>query len=169
MIHRIAVVGGPGTGKTTLSNYLAKLYSLPVIHLDAINHLEGWTVRDSNERDQMISNCIQEEEWIIDGTYHATLKERFKKADLVIWLDYSTFAQIKGVIKRFIKGHGKEREEIPGCKERFHFEFLKYVVSYNRKKRHFVLDCLEEINASSKAMIFKNRKQLNKWIKKQKA
>ena len=37
--------------------------------------------------------------------YNKTLKARFNKADLIIWLDYSTFSQLKGVIKRCKNGN----------------------------------------------------------------
>ena len=169
MIHRIAIVGGPGTGKTTLSNLLGTYYSLPVIHLDAIQYLENWKVRDESERNQMIIKQTQKEDWIIDGIYHHTLNERFKRADLIIWLDYSTFSQIKGILKRYFKEHGKERKEIPKCKERLTFTFLKYVFFYNFKKRHYIIDTLESTNTKEKTIIFKNRRQLTKWLNTKKA
>ena len=36
-IKRIAIIGAPGTGKTTLANNLGKVYNLPVLHLDTIH------------------------------------------------------------------------------------------------------------------------------------
>ena len=78
-----------GTGKTTLSNNLSNLFNIPVIHLDGFQHLPNWETRNSSERDQLILSSIKADTWITDGTYHDTLKERFKKADLIIWLDYS--------------------------------------------------------------------------------
>lgn len=41
-VKRISIVGGPGTGKTTLSNKLATIFNLPAIHLDAINYNANW-------------------------------------------------------------------------------------------------------------------------------
>ena len=37
MYNRISIVGGSGTGKSTLCDILAKKLNLPAIHLDAIN------------------------------------------------------------------------------------------------------------------------------------
>ena len=37
------------------------------------------------------------------------LKQRLEKSDLIIWLDYSTCTQLKGVVKRFLKNPGKEK------------------------------------------------------------
>ena len=153
-----------GTGKTTLSNNLSKLFNIPVIHLDGIHHLPNWEIRDKSERDKIILSSIEKDKWIIDGTYHHTLKQRFERADLIIWLDYSTFTQLKGIFKRFIKNPNKEKPEIPGCKERLKFEFVKYVFFYNKNKRHYIEDNLKDID-NKKIMIFKKHKDLNKWIK----
>lgn len=164
MYNRIAIVGGPGTGKTTLSEKLSKKYNIPVIHIDGIHHLPNWKIRDSIERDNIILSHVAKDKWIIDGTYKSTIKERFKRADLIIWLDYSTLAQLKGVFQRFLSNPYKERNEIPGCKERLTLEFLKYVFKYNKTKRHFIIDNLKDID-NSKVLIFKRRKDLNKWLK----
>ena len=40
---------------------------------------------------------------------------------LTIFLDYSTIAQIKGIMGRYIKIHGKDRLDMPGCKEKMSF------------------------------------------------
>ena len=97
------------------------------------------------------------------ATQISDLKERFNKADLIIWLDYSTFSQLKGVFKRIITTFNKERPEIPGCKERLNFTFIKYVATYNRKKRPLLLENLKDISPD-KILIFKNQKALNKWL-----
>lgn len=166
MYNRICIVGGSGTGKTTLSNALSKKYNIPVTHIDGIHHLKNWQKRDKTERDKIILDIVKKDKWIIDGTYKDTLKERFESADLIIWLDYSTFAQLKGIIKRYLKNPGKEKPEIPGCKERLTWEFFKYVFNYNKSKRHCIPDNLKNIN-TDKILIFKKQKDLNQWLKKQ--
>jgi len=166
MYNRISIIGGAGTGKTTLSNILSEKYNIPATHIDGIHHLKNWQVRDKAERDKIILNIVEKEKWIIDGTYKDTIKQRLKKSDLIIWLDYSTFAQVKGILKRFLKNPGKEKPEIPGCNERLNLEFLKYVIHYRKKKRHFVVEAIESID-QSKVLIFTKQKDLNKWLKEQ--
>ena len=164
MYNRISIVGGSGSGKSTLADILSKKLNLPVVHLDGINFNSNWTEIDKTERDNIISEKATEEKWIIDGNYCRTLKERFDKADLIIWLDYSTFAQLKGIFKRLIKTFNKERPEIPGCKERINFKFLKYVITYNQKKRPIIENYLKDIS-NDKILVFKRQKDLNEWIK----
>lgn len=164
MYHRISIVGAPGSGKTTLANNLSKIYNIPAIHIDGIHYLHNWEIRDKSERDSIILSYIEKDAWIIDGTYRSTLQKRFEKSDLIIWLDYSTFTQLKGILKRFIKNANKEKAEIPGCREKLDFKFLKYVLFYNKTKRHYISDNLENIS-KDKILIFRKQKDLNNWVK----
>ena len=125
MYNRISIVGGSGTGKSTLAKILSQKFNLPVVHLDSINYLPNWEPVDKNERDNIIIAKSLEDKWIIDGIYHNTLRQRFERADLIIWLDYSTYAQLKGIFKRFVQNPNKEKTELPGCKERLNFKFFK--------------------------------------------
>lgn len=165
-MNRICIIGGSGSGKTTLANNLGNELNLPVYHIDGIHHLKNWEIRDKNERDTIILEKASEDKWIIDGTYHSTLKQRLEKSDYIIYLDYSTIAQIRGVLGRYIKHHGKEKQEIPGCKEKMSWEFFWWVVNWRKNKRQTVIKNLQEIN-NDKVHIFKTRRQLNKWYKNQ--
>lgn len=164
MYNRISIVGGSGSGKSTLCNILSKELGLPAIHLDAINYEPNWVEIDKTERDNMILSKAQDDKWVIDGNYNKTLKERFDKADLIIWLDYSTLKQLYGILKRYFTTRNSERPEIPGCKERLEPEFIKYVLTYNKKKRPVILDYLKDV-PKEKVLIFKHQKDLNAWLK----
>lgn len=164
--NRICIIGGSGTGKTTLSNNLGKLLDLPTCHIDGIHHLANWEIRDQEERDRIILDKVKEDKWIIDGTYRSTLKERVEAADVVIYLDYSSVAQVKGALGRFLKNHGKEKPEIPGCEERMSLTFLLWVWNWRKNKRDEIMEKLKSVD-QNKIMIFKNRRQLNKWFKEE--
>lgn len=165
-INRISIIGGSGTGKTTLSENMAKELNMPVYHLDGINYHEKWQSRDKQERDKMIIEKINENKWIIDGTYTTTLEQRLNRSDFIIYLDYSSWAQIKGVMGRFFKNHGKEKAEIPGCNEQMNARFFFWVLNWRKNKRAEVMSQVKKIEPS-KVLIFKNRRQLNKWYKKE--
>ena len=163
-INRISIIGGSGTGKTTLSENLGNILNLPVYHIDAFHHLENWVERDKAERNKLIMEKVSEDKWIIDGTYKDTLKERLDISDLVIYLDYSSIAAVKGALQRYFKYKGKERKDIPGCNEKISFHFISWVWNWRKNKRDTVLECLKEVD-ENKVLIFKNRRKLNKWFK----
>lgn len=165
-ISKIAIIGGPGTGKSTLANNLGKELNLPIYHLDGIHHLANWVPRDKEERDKIILEKTQEPKWVIDGTYKATLEERVKKADLIIFLNYSTIARLKGILSRHFKERGKERPEIPGCKEKMDLEFIKMTATWNNTKGCTIKEVLEKYQDKN-ILIFKTRRKLNRWYEKE--
>ena len=161
-INRISIIGGPGTGKSTLAKNLGKKLNLPVYHLDQINFLENWKERDKQERDMIISQKANEQKWIIDGTYKKTIEERIKKADLIIFLDYSKFARLKGIFSRFLKNNRKERFEIPGCKEKLEKDFIPFTIKWEKTNKKYIYEILKKYK-NKRVIIFKNRRKLNKW------
>lgn len=165
-IKRISIIGGSGTGKTTLSNNLSKNLNISSTHLDGIHYLDSWKERSKSERDNIILEKIKMEKWIIDGTYMSTLEKRLRCSDLIIYLDYSSFAQVMGVMKRFAKNHGKEKSEIPGCKEKMDKAFFLQVLYWRKNKRDRIINTIKSIDGK-KILIFKNRRQLNKWYKQE--
>ena len=163
-VNKISIIGGPGTGKTTLAENLGKELNLPIHHLDGKNYLENWIQRDTKERDNMILEIANKDKWIMDGTYRSTLEQRIEKSEMVIFLNYSTLAKVKGIITRTIKQGGKERPEIPGCKEKIDLEFIKLTMKWNKTKRKFIKEILEK-NSDKEIITFNRRSKLNKWYK----
>lgn len=161
-VKRISIVGGPGTGKTTLAQRLSNILKIPATHLDSVNFKPNWEKIPTEERDNIILEKSKEEYWIIDGNYVGTLGERLERADLVIWLDYSTINIIK-VLERTIRNFNKEKKELPGCKERIDWHFLKYMITFRTKKRRKIEENINKI-AKEKVIIFYKRKELNKWL-----
>lgn len=165
-VKKISIIGGPGTGKSTLSKNLGKVLDLPVYHLDAIDHLENWKTRDSKERDEIILQKVNEAEWVMDGTYTGTLEKRVEKSDMIIFLNYSKLARLKGIFSRYFKFRGKERPEIPGCKEKLEKNFVKFTINWDKEKGKKVKEILKR-HPDRNVIVFKNRKILNNWYEKE--
>lgn len=164
MMQKILIIGSPGSGKSTLSKKLGKKLNLPVVHLDRLWLKEGWKERSREEFDKLLKKELEKDKWIIDGNYSRTLETRVKSADAVIFLDYNRFLCLWRVLKRVITNYGKVRSDMAdGCRERFDFEFLKYVYKFNDEQRDKILNLLLT-NESVRVIIIRNRKDLKKVL-----
>lgn len=164
-IKRIAIIGAPGSGKTTLTIRIKDIFDLPAVFLDTYYQYPNWVMRDPAERNNLILEASRKEEWIMDGTFIDTLEERVKVADLIIFMDFKTKVQLGGVLKRFFTNIGKEKFDMPGCKERINFSFLKYVITYNRQRRKYIVAILDKYD-QDKILHFTSRKEVDEWVMK---
>jgi adenylate kinase family enzyme len=161
-MDRVMVIGSPGSGKTTFSVKLAEILKLPLIHLDKLFWLEGWTERSKDEFDTLLDEALQGERWIIDGNYSRTLRKRLERADTVVYFDLPTRICLFRVIKRVITNRGKTRADMgDGCPERFDLEFLKYVRNFKKTNRDKILNVLSEFS-DKQIIIIKKRSDLKK-------
>ena len=67
---KICIIGYSGSGKSTLAKRLGSFYNIPILHLDSVNFLPGWEVRDTNEMNSIVDDFLtSNESWVIDGNY----------------------------------------------------------------------------------------------------
>jgi adenylate kinase family enzyme len=86
--RRIAVVGGSGSGKTTVARRLAAMNDLPYVELDALHWGPNWTACPKDEFRARVEGAISGDAWIVDGNYTGKLNDLvLQRADLVVWLD----------------------------------------------------------------------------------
>ncbi|HMQ68186.1 MAG TPA: hypothetical protein PKA90_04095 [Ignavibacteria bacterium] len=165
---RILVLGRSGSGKSTFAKLLGEKLNIEVFHLDQKFHDPDWQPKEQSEFINSVREILTKNEWIIDGNYSSTLKERILKADAVYLYDYSRYLCIFRVIKRSIRSNtGMEvRTELPeGCTENFipEYEFLKFVWKYKTSK---IYSIIEETNFDRKnLMIFNDRKKFRDYLR----
>ncbi len=135
-MKRVMVVGSPGAGKSTLARAIGAATGLPIVHLDMIHWMPGWTERDTGERNAMIDAAEKSERWVIDGNYRKTWTHRVGRADTFVWIDLPVGLRLRRVIRRVLRSYGRNRPDLPeGCPERFSAEFLWYIWSTRNSGR----------------------------------
>jgi len=140
---RIAVVGSPGAGKSTLAIQLGALLDLPVVHLDQLWWRPGWIEAGVEAFDAELERVVGTDAWIIDGNYSRTLNVRLARADAAVMLDFPRKLCIYRSLKRAILYRGVARPDMaPGCPEKVDLEFLRFIWGYPTRSRLRVLQKL---------------------------
>lgn len=164
-MERILIIGCGGAGKSTMARQLGDKLQIPVVHLDKLFWKPGWVESSREEIDAKIMAEMAKPQWIMEGNYNRTLAERMRHCDTIIYLDFSRFACLMGVLKRVITTYGTVRPDMgEGCPERFDWEFLQWVWNYNKNKRESNYRLLNEAT-HAETIVLKNRRAVKKFLK----
>ena len=165
-MERVLIIGCGGSGKSTLARQLGEKTGLPVVHLDKLFWHPGWVESPPEEIGEKIQQVLEEPCWIMDGNFNRTLPKRLEYCDTVIYLDFSRWACLMGVMKRILTTYGTVRPDMgEGCPERFDPDFLKWVWNFNKSKRekyHAMLSGLD----GKQIYIFRNRREVAAFLRK---
>ena len=87
-LKRIHIVGGPGSGKTTLAHQLAEKLHAPAYDLDVVAFEHGAGAKRPLDRRLADLRCIlAQPRWITEGIYLWWTDGLMSAADNIIWLD----------------------------------------------------------------------------------
>lgn len=165
-MKRVAVVGSPGTGKTTFSLKLAAKTELPLLHLDRYYHDKNHNYENDREAwIKRVEELTDKSEWIIDGNYRSTFPLRFSRADTIVFLDYPRWRAIRGVYKRRFQYRDKLRSDMPeGWEEKVPLDFFMFVWRFNKKYRPDIINELESKHGK-KVIVFRSPKDADRYLK----
>lgn len=168
-MKRILIIGSSGSGKSTLARQLGATLELPVIHLDRHYWHPGWVGTPKNEWQNIVTQLVQREEWIIDGNYRGTLETRLAAADSVVFLDLPPWMCALRAFKRRIQYHNRPRPDIAdGCMEPLLdpqlLKFMRHVISYPDRAKPYVMKQLTEIADKKHVVLLKSTKDVNNFL-----
>lgn len=123
---RINVIGVSGSGKSTFAKQLSKLTEIPSIEMDALFWKAGWTESKDEEFFAKLEQALEGDEWILDGNYSRTQPLKWRRATLVIWVDYSLLRTLWQAVRRACRRAITKEELWPGTgnRESFRKSFL---------------------------------------------
>ena len=131
MPKKIAVIGLPGSGKSTFAMQLGKLLSISVEHLDRYQFI-GNKKRTRAEFLAIQDDIFSRESWIIDGCSFSPFEKRFEKADCVIYLRFSRLLCIWRILKRLFKT--RKRPCDSGCLNGINWMLIQYIWNFDLEK-----------------------------------
>jgi adenylate kinase family enzyme len=143
-MYKIAIIGSPGAGKTTLAKKLKPIFNIKVYHLDRHLWKRDWRTITGESRIDILQNFVREKHWIIEGTYLRSSVPRLNEADFIIFLDISPLLCFWRVTKRHHEYYGKSRRDIPeGCTDKLNLLRMWKALAFwfkDRRKLEKLLD-----------------------------
>lgn len=165
-MKKVIVVGCCGAGKSRLARRLSEKTGLPVVHLDRLYWKPNWVACTDEETDEKIIEALSRDKWIIDGNFRRTMELRISKCDTAVFLDYSRMTCVFGVLGRVMRNHGKVRSDMgDGCKEKFDFEFLRFVWNFRKNKAPAIRELFAKYGGFGvNTVILKSRREADRWL-----
>ena len=163
---KIHIIGCSGSGKTYLANALAKKYNIPHFDLDDIqwdNNAEGYgTKRPLEERNALLKEILNNNEWVIEGVYYAWVQQSFDEADKIYVLDMPRYLYKSRIIVRSIKRklgiqQGK-RETLKSV-----YNLLKWTETFQNKNLKEIRTILDKYE--NKVIWLSSKKDVSEIIK----
>jgi len=110
-MDRIAIVGCPGAGKSTLGRQLAAELDTSHVELDALFHQPNWEPTPIPEFRAKVTEALATERWVVDGNYRPIEDLTHGRADTIIWLDLARWRIMSRTILRSVR-RAITREEL---------------------------------------------------------
>jgi adenylate kinase family enzyme len=161
--HRFALIGLPGSGKSTFAAKLGKLLNIPVHHLDRHMFEPNGKKRDKQEFIATQKALLAEDSWVIEGCSTSTFEMRFARADTIIYFHLPRLLCIWRMLKRRFFPDRTLCDTAEGCSHVFNWEMVKYIWTLDNKKREGI-EQLRKKYPHVVFLIFKSSKDADKYL-----
>jgi adenylate kinase family enzyme len=161
---RIAIIGLPGSGKSTFAVHLGKIFSIPVYHLDKYQFIANGVKRDREEFLSIHSALCEQDSWIIEGCALKALEIRFARADTVIYFQFSRLLCIYRVFKRLFIYDRSIRDTADRVSKIVSWEMLNYIWNFERDKTESI-QALREKYPHVEFLVFRTTNDISRFIK----
>jgi adenylate kinase family enzyme len=148
-MHRVAVFGTTGSGKSWLAERLAARHGLRLIELDRLYWGRDWQPATLELFRHRVEREIRDGDWIVVGNYGQVRDLVWSAADTLIWLDLPFPLVMWRLLRRTI-GRVLRREDLwgTGNRESFRSAFMSRdsillwaIKTHGRNRQRFAVEC----------------------------
>ena len=114
---RINIVGTSGCGKSTVGKHIAEGLNVPYIQLDELFWKPNWAESTDEELYPKLEKALSADEWVLDGNYNRTTPIKWKRVQMVVYLDLPFHIVLYRIIRRSLLRGIRNEELWHGNKE----------------------------------------------------
>lgn len=156
---KFALIGLPGSGKSTFASKLGRILDIPVHHLD--RHMFEPNGKKKNKREfiEIQQAMLNEESWVVEGCSFSTFEMRFAKADVLIYFHFSRLVCLLRLFKRVFN----YKKDFGGLRA-VTWEVLKYTWNFDKEKRARIEE-LRQKYPWTEFLVFRGQKDADFYLK----
>lgn len=156
---KFALIGLPGSGKSTFASKLGRILDIPVHHLDQHMFEPDGKKKDKQEFIEIQKAMLKEETWVVEGCSFSTFEMRFAQADILIYFHFSRFVCFFRLFKRLFN----YTKDFCGLRV-VTWEILKYTWNFDKEKRARIEE-LRQKYPQTEFLILRNQKDADFFLK----
>lgn len=161
--NKIAIIGLPGSGKSTFALLLSQLLDLPVYHLDSYM-FEGKQKRDRKVFLEEKKAMLKQNSWIIEGCSMSTLEMRFAEGDMVFYLCFPRLLCLWRICKRYFQYDSLKET---GCLKGINWPLIKYIWNFKKNNAAYIEE-LRKRYPKIEFITFNSSHEIDLYLKKMK-
>jgi len=167
---RIIVFGSTGAGKSTLVEHISREFHLPLINMDTLSREAGKSKTPMETFALSTQKSVENDSWILDGSYAIVQDIIWPRAEAIVWLDYSVWVVTWRLIKRSLyriflrKKPERPSKAKPISAEKRTQTYLWSILTHNKRRQQYFAALYSSKNKHLHIIRLCNPKDTSKWL-----
>jgi adenylate kinase family enzyme len=165
MMTRIAIVGPPAAGKSTLAARLGTALGIEPDHLDALFWKPGWRPTPPDEWEAKHRALLARDRWIVDGGFTVSMPERFSAADTIVIVDPGPFVcTLRAIRRRLVFSMSRAPGMANVSRPHFDLQFFRWIWRFRRDKLPEIRSALDAAAPGTRVVYVRSRSDVRRLL-----